>query len=89
MSLINLTQCKTNLYLVPQDMQPIEAHPLHATIYHTLTQDTLIKQPKLEDHWSCIAHLSAEDMLKSVVTEEKKFKHSSWAGADNLLGPNF
>ena len=27
---------------------------------------------KPEDHWSCIAHLSAEDMLKSVVTKEKK-----------------
>ena len=27
---------------------------------------------KTEDHWSCIAHLSAEDMLKSVVIEEKK-----------------
>ena len=26
---------------------------------------------KPEDHWSCIAHLSAEDMLKSVVIEEK------------------
>ena len=25
-----------------------------------------------EDHWSCIAYLSAEDMLKSVVIEEKK-----------------
>ena len=24
---------------------------------------------------SCIAHLSAEDMLKSVVTEKKKFKN--------------
>ena len=33
-----------------------------------------------EDHWSCIAHLSAEDMLKSAVIEEKKFKHSPWAG---------
>ena len=32
----------------------------------------MIYQP--EDHWSCIAHLSAEDMLKSVVIEEKKFK---------------
>ena len=31
---------------------------------------------KPEDHWSYIAHLSAEDMLKSVVTEGKKFKHS-------------
>ena len=29
---------------------------------------------KPEDHWSCIAHLSAEDMLKSGIIEEKKFK---------------
>ena len=42
-----------------------------------------------EDHWSCIAHLSAEDILKSAVTEEKKFKHSPSAGADNPLGPKF
>ena len=27
-----------------------------------------------EDHWSCITHLSAEDMLISTVIEEKKFK---------------
>ena len=40
-----------------------------------------------EDHWSCIAHLSAEDMLKSAVIEEKKFKHSPWVGEDNPLGP--
>ena len=33
-------------------------------------------KPKQEDHWSCIAHLSAEDMLKSAVIEKKKFKHS-------------
>ena len=26
-----------------------------------------------EDHWACIAHLSAEDMLKTTVIEEKKF----------------
>ena len=26
-----------------------------------------------------------EEMLKSAVIEEKKFKHSSWAGADNPL----
>ena len=44
---------------------------------------------KPEDNWSCIAHLSAEDMLKSAVIEEKKFKHSPWAGADNPLGPIF
>ena len=44
---------------------------------------------KPEDHWSCIAHLSAEDMLNSAVIEEKKFKHSPWAGTDNSLRPNF
>ena len=27
---------------------------------------------KPEAHWSCIAHLNAEDMLKSAVTEKKK-----------------
>ena len=46
-----------------------------------------IKEP--EDHWSCITHLSAEDMLKSAVIEEKKFKHSPRVGADNPLGPKF
>ena len=46
-------------------------------------------QNDTEDHRSCIAHLSAEDMLKLVVIEEKKFKHSPWAGADNPLGPIF
>ena len=29
---------------------------------------------KPEDHWSCIAHLSAEDMLKTAVIEEKQLK---------------
>ena len=48
---------------------------------------SMIFQP--EDHWSCIAHLSAEDMLKSAVVEEKKFKHSPSVGADNPLGPKF
>ena len=44
---------------------------------------------KPDDHWSCIAHLSVEDMLKSVVIEEKKFKHSPMVGADNPLEPKF
>ena len=45
---------------------------------------------KPEDHWSCIAHLTAEDMLKSAaVIEEKKIKYSPWTGADNPLGPKF
>ena len=42
-----------------------------------------------EDRWSCIAHLSAEDMLKSAVIEEKKFKHIPRVGADNPFGPKF
>ena len=40
-----------------------------------------------EAHRFCFANLSTEDMLKSAVIEEKKFKHSTWAGADNPLGP--
>ena len=40
---------------------------------------------KPEYNWSSIAHLSAGDMLKSAVIEEKKFKHSPWEGADNPL----
>ena len=47
------------------------------------------KKKQQEDHWSCIAHLSAEDMLKSAVIEEKKFKHSPRVAADNSLGPKF
>ena len=39
--------------------------------------------------YSCIAHLSAKDMLKLAVIEEKKLKHSPWAGADNPLEPKF
>ena len=46
-------------------------------------------KPTPEDHWSCIAHMSANDVLKSAVTEEKKVKHSPTVGADNPLGPNF
>ena len=44
---------------------------------------------KPEDHWSCIAHLRAEDMFKSAVIEEKKLKNTPRAGADNPLGPKF
>ena len=51
------------------------------------TSAKFLRDEKPEDHWSCIAHLSAEDMLKSAVIEENKFKHSPWAGADNPLGP--
>ena len=47
------------------------------------------KESKPEDHRSCIAHLIAEDISKSAVIEEKTFKHSPWAGADNPLGPKF
>ena len=30
---------------------------------------------KPDDHWSCIAHLSVVDMLKSAVIEEKEVKN--------------
>ena len=41
---------------------------------------------KPEDHLSYIAHLSAEDMLKSAVIEEKKFKNieSEWFGSRSM-----
>ena len=50
-------------------------------------KDSYNPKQRPEDHWFSIPHLSAEDMLKSAVFEEKKFKHSPWAGADNPLGP--
>ena len=48
-----------------------------------------LEDVRVVNHWSCIAHLITEDMLKSVVIEEKKFKLSPWAGADNPLGQIF
>ena len=51
--------------------------------------ENLLREKEPEDHWSCIAHLSAKDMLKSAVIEEKKFKHSPRVGADNPFGPKF
>ena len=44
---------------------------------------------KPEAHWSCIDILSAEDMLKLAVVEEKKFTHSPRVGADKPLGQIF
>ena len=38
-----------------------------------LRSNNVKDENKPEDHWSYIAHLSAEDMLKSAVIEEKKF----------------
>ena len=39
-----------------------------------------------EDHWSCIAHLSAQEMLTWAVIEEKKFKNieSEWFGPRSM-----
>ena len=54
-----------------------------------MQKDSFTLAIKPEDHWSCIAHLNAEDLFKLVVIEEKKFKHSPWAGADNPFGPKF
>ena len=44
-----------------------------STKKETETLNAVLK-PKSEDQWSCIAHLIAEDMLKSAVIEEKTFK---------------
>ena len=41
---------------------------------------------KQEDHWSCIAHLSDEDMLNSAVIEETNFKHRLWVGGRQPIG---
>ena len=40
------------------------------------TKDIFGQKMKPDDNWSCIAHLNAEDLLKSAVIEEKNFKHS-------------
>ena len=47
---------------------------LNVVYVHNGTHIEIKKEIKPEDHWSCIAHLSAEDILKSAVIEEKKFK---------------
>ena len=44
---------------------------------------------KQEDQWFCIAHLSAEDIFKSAVIEEKKFKHSLRVGGRRPISANF
>ena len=44
-----------------------------AKLNEELIDNDELQEP--EDHWSCITHLSAEDMLKSAVIEEKKFKN--------------
>ena len=36
---------------------------------------TFLAMAKPEDHWSSIAHLNTENMLKSAVTEEMNFKN--------------
>ena len=43
--------------------------------YQKKRKFSIVWLPQPEDHWSCIAHLSAEDMLKSAVIEKKKFKN--------------
>ena len=44
------------------------------TVYSQEFLSKLWQKCKPEDHWSYIAHLSAEGMLKSAIIEEKKFK---------------
>ena len=71
------------------------SHVHNEIVENLVNEQQLLKKcvftclPKPEDHWSCIAHRSAEDMLKSAVIGEKRFKHSPRVGADNPLGPIF
>ena len=46
----------------------------------------LFLKDKPEDHWSCIAHLIAGNVLKSAVIEEKKFKNieCKWFGPRSM-----
>ena len=46
--------------------------PLNSTAIHTYHLFIVTFKP--EDQWSCIAHLSAEDMLKQVVIEKRSLK---------------
>ena len=67
---------------------------LHTNQRHQLLRTYFYKRQwsgvsQYKKNGSCIAHLSAEDMLKSVVIEEKKFKYSPRVGADNPFGPKF
>ena len=49
----------------------------------------MVRKTKPEDHWTCNAHLSAEDMLKSVVIEEKKYYRALGQGQTTHWGQNF
>ena len=61
----NTSSCTCSLYLYLVDIN------VFAKFYKIPSlSGQVIKEP--EDHWSCIAHLSAGDMLKSVVIEKKK-----------------
>ena len=82
-----LKDAETNLELVNPFKYPMIS--ICGWVYYAVVLRSCIKYIGPEDHWSCIAHLIAEDMLKSAVIEEKTFKHSPWAGADKPLRPKF
>ena len=44
-------------------------------LFHSLVCEMILGMDKPEDHWSCIAPLGAEDMLKPGHIEEKTFKN--------------
>ena len=85
---INVVYEVQNAYYKRNYQGVIEGKVPASSIFRHLVQ-VMTMGNKPEDHWSCIAHLSSEDMLKSAVIEEKKFKHSHWAGAYNPLGSKF
>ena len=47
----------------------------HKNLKNSAPKNIFFDYSKPKNHWSCITHLNAEDMLKLVVIEEKKFKN--------------
>ena len=65
-----------DLYRVLVKLVSLTTKPqISACDCNNLFLTVLCEKHKPEDHWSCIAHLSAEDILKSAVIKEKKFKN--------------
>ena len=66
------TKCQVSLVV----KNSIHAAVLDLRFIDLVSANVITKRlPKPEDHRSCIAHLIAEDVFKSAVIEEKKFKN--------------
>ena len=75
------------VHCLSAEIWSLSIHPiLFLPRNHAFTIKTSASYLEPEDHWSGIAHLSAEDILKSAVIEEKKFKNieSEWFGPRSM-----